>query len=381
MIYQFFILCIFASFLWSSQVPLYNESENTTKSTESSFLEVENLVFSTEESESKKKIEKDQEGCCSILHYAVETDNKELARRAIENELADVYAKDNEEITPLMVAISKTSGKEFREWFELFVEGAKNSSSWNELTTRMIQKASTSFLTKEEREALPLKIKEQVQSAAIKELVQSATSEGITPLHVAAALNNITAAKLLLEYGAHIETQDNAEVTPLLNAVVFGACKAAEYLLQNKADIHAKDKCGNTALHLAALRGDYEMTKLFIKANPHAKNKNDFTPLHCAALQLDKAKLKSHCLSCPVTPDHQKVAELLLKNGAKVNSAGEIDYIQGVSSLDLAWMKRDLEEEKLNVGKGCITAVEKANKMLETLLDFDMKIRKGESIQ
>jgi ankyrin repeat protein len=92
------------------------------------------------------------------------------------------------------------------------------------------------------------------------------TSDGWTPLHVAAMRGRTDAAKALIAAGADLEAKDNDDWTPLHDAAAFGHTEIAKALIQAGADLEAKNKVGWTPLHFAAARGKTEAAKALIGA-------------------------------------------------------------------------------------------------------------------
>jgi tol-pal system protein YbgF len=97
-----------------------------------------------------------------------------------------------------------------------------------------------------------------------------------TPLHEAARHNNPRVAKFLIAKGADInagryirnrEWADRYTYTPLFHAVRFNHLELAKVLLENGADpnISAHPSAGGTALRLARSKGYVELAKLLIK--------------------------------------------------------------------------------------------------------------------
>lgn len=74
---------------------------------------------------------------------------------------------------------------------------------------------------------------------------------------------NIT--KLLVNYGADVETQDKGGFTPLHWAVSGNAVKNLTYFLDNGAKANVPGVLGFTALHLAIIHNKHEALKVLIK--------------------------------------------------------------------------------------------------------------------
>ncbi|EKX46821.1 hypothetical protein GUITHDRAFT_41804, partial [Guillardia theta CCMP2712] len=135
-----------------------------------------------------------------------------------------------------------------------------------------------------------------------------------TPLHVAAQSGSEEMVKILLRYGASVNTLSDIHDTPLLAAASGGAIKSDQdlwewavngskgeqkiYDKQNKqifnvvkilvdagSDVHHKNIYGNTALHKAAANG-YHCTishLLTFGMKVNQRNEDGATPLHLAA--------------------------------------------------------------------------------------------------
>ena len=132
-------------------------------------------------------------------------------------------------------------------------------------------------------------------------------------------------------------------MTPLHAAVSAGARSTASHLLrEDPASVHVEHFRADTALHMAALRGDAEMTQLLLaagaKPNAHTRrgkesgNRNDATPLLCAINSNDLTTVRAVLTALPDPtaqhldpqalhraarqPDGMAVLELLLDIGA-----------------------------------------------------------------
>jgi hypothetical protein len=112
---------------------------------------------------------------------------------------------------------------------------------------------------------------------------------GLTPLHEAAFNGNREMAELLLAHGADVNAKsDTKGFTPLRMGADMEHMDVVELLLAKGADVNASGDDGNTALHMAAWRGDVPMAELLLAhgADVNAKNYKDAhmkTPL-CAAV-------------------------------------------------------------------------------------------------
>ena len=76
-------------------------------------------------------------------------------------------------------------------------------------------------------------------------------AKGITPLHVAASVNDKEVSEILIINGADINAKDDSEITPLHYAVSFYAKETVHLLITNGADLNAIDSDYKTALDYA----------------------------------------------------------------------------------------------------------------------------------
>jgi hypothetical protein len=83
-------------------------------------------------------------------------------------------------------------------------------------------------------------------------LVQMRTNWGDTPLHLAATLNQVKIAEVLLAQGADVNARDGgSKLTPLHLAATYSGSEMIRLLLKNKADRNAKNSEGKRPLEFA----------------------------------------------------------------------------------------------------------------------------------
>lgn len=106
--------------------------------------------------------------------------------------------------------------------------------------------------------------------------VNIANHQGMTPLMLAAEMNNFLCIDALLENGALIDSQDNQGRTALFHATQYreNGHGAIISLLANNSDVNMPDEQGWTPLMIAVARGDVETVgRLFDGgANIHQTN-------------------------------------------------------------------------------------------------------------
>ena len=109
------------------------------------------------------------------------------------------------------------------------------------------------------------------------------SSDGWTPLHLAAFFGRVDAVALLIDLGAPLDANStNATRNTPLHAALAGATNATivRRLIFAGADINARGGHNITPLHLAASRGDAALCDLLIHrgAEIHAKMEDGTTP-------------------------------------------------------------------------------------------------------
>ena len=93
------------------------------------------------------------------------------------------------------------------------------------------------------------------------------TDNGFTPTHNAAKYMQLECLKLLLSYGAKVNSRCIQGETPLHEAVLSGDVSCAEVLIESNADVNAKSNIGFTPIHVAALFGRADCLQLLINSN------------------------------------------------------------------------------------------------------------------
>ena len=109
---------------------------------------------------------------------------------------------------------------------------------------------------------------------------------GVTPLHIAAALNQADMVDALLEHGADIRAATEGGFTALHWAAGRDAAAATELLLARGSDMAAITSNGITPLHWAANNNASNVTALLLSrgADPLPETASGHTPLHWAVM-------------------------------------------------------------------------------------------------
>lgn len=136
-------------------------------------------------------------------------------------------------------------------------------------------------------------------------LLQAHSTDGWTPLHLAAFFGHADLATALLDRGAQIDARSTNAMqnTPLHAAAAGGHVALVQLLAKRGADVNARQQGGWTALHSASQAGNRDMVEALLAngADVNARASNDQSPLDLA-----------------LSKGHHEVAALLETLGAKL---------------------------------------------------------------
>ena len=110
--------------------------------------------------------------------------------------------------------------------------------------------------------------------------------EGITPLHVAAAEDNVSLYDMILEHAQNKDPIDDVGFGPMLMAVVNGHLEMTKAIMKKSEDKNPKAAHNDlTPFHAAAILGDLEIFKMILTEaeDKTPRDKSGWTPLHSAA--------------------------------------------------------------------------------------------------
>jgi ankyrin repeat protein len=141
--------------------------------------------------------------------------------------------------------------------------------------------------------------------AAVKAAVNTATADGTTPLHVAADLDDLATAEVLVRAGANVKAANRYGVTPMYSAAVNGNAAMIELLLNAGADPNVALKEGETALMTASRTGKVPAMRMLLT--------------HGANVNVKEAWKQQTALMWASHEGNVDAVKLLLEAGARVN--------------------------------------------------------------
>jgi ankyrin repeat protein len=160
--------------------------------------------------------------------------------------------------------------------------------------------------------------KRQYEGMINNSFIAKTDSSNNTPLFPAVQIGSQEAVSLLVQAGADINHRNLSGSSPLHEAVRFGHLEIARFLIRRGADVLEKDNLGNTPLHNTVFWESLAMGELLIAegASLEAKNNEGNTPFHEA-----------------VRRGERRLAAFFLEKGAKLltrNSEGSLPIFDTV---------------------------------------------------
>ncbi|KDO18700.1 TKL protein kinase [Saprolegnia parasitica CBS 223.65] len=255
----------------------------------------------------------------TLLHEAAATGNLKVIQALLSTQL-NIFAKTTAGETPLMTATRKQRPNIILQAFR-DIEAAENKRfldavrSGEKAHVDSLLKKGVNVDTKDATGFSALHVAASLDQLTVALLLvaagttlDAADADGPTALHTAASANCVRVAELLVVAGAKLDATDLDRRQPLHVAAMQGHAAVAQCLLERGADINALDGAGMTPLHHAAMKGSGAVVKLLLKANASvsAQNKKGETSLHVA-----------------VTKNHVAFVQLLLAQDATLPQHGD----------------------------------------------------------
>ena len=181
------------------------------------------------------------------------------------------------------------------------------------------------------------------------------SKHGYTPLHITAATGQNDCLRILIQYGADIDTKAEKGLSALHLAALNGNSHCIQTLIENGVEIEALSNEGARALHYAADNGKLACLQTLIDhgADIEARLPNGTRPIHSAAFSgnvkcvqtllqhgaMVNAKTYEGLTALHVASiyQHPECIKMLLHNGVDVDA---IDC-HGRTALDLCALKDD----------------------------------------
>ena len=173
-----------------------------------------------------------------------------------------------------------------------------------------------------------------------KTALETKTKDGshfVTPLIIAAHNGHLNSVKILLKYGAEIETRGTLKIdnhvvegcTPLWAAAVTGYLDVVKLLIEQNAEVDGRVSTGGTPLRAAAYDGYLDVVRCLVEsgADVNARNSYERTPL-------DLACYHGHLSVVTYLINKGAIMDLQCNDGSTaLHSAVERSHLEIVSQL------------------------------------------------
>uniref|UniRef100_A0A4W3GDN1 Serine/threonine-protein phosphatase 6 regulatory ankyrin repeat subunit C-like n=1 Tax=Callorhinchus milii TaxID=7868 RepID=A0A4W3GDN1_CALMI len=318
--------------------------------------------------------------------------------------LAAAHSKD--EIVRLLLAKKADPNLTGGSKDQLSLHCAANRTSSSLSIVQMLLRAShkDARLVQDKDGCLPLFLAIEIGNVAVcKELlsvsadIQLRTQRkdtGDTALHVSSRKRDAELAKLMVEYGADVDFQNEEGQTALHVAAWEGDEFLLRFFYQCKANPNIPDKLDRSPLHIAAERGHTNVVEVLtekFKSNVLARTKDGSTLMHIAsqcghpdtALAFLKKGVPLHmpnksgavCLHAAARRGHTAVVKALLQKGAHVDAKTKDRY----TALHIAVQYCKPMVVQTLLGFGAQVQL-KGGKAQETPLHIAARVKEGEKV-
>ena len=174
-----------------------------------------------------------------------------------------------------------------------------------------------------------------------KTALETKTKDGshfVTPLIIAAHNGHLNSVKILLGYGADIETRGTVKIedqviegsTPLWAAAVSGFLDVVKLLIERNADVDGRTSTGSTPLRAAAFQGHLDIVRCLVEsgADVNARKYDDESTLLIAACYRGHLSVATYLI------DKGAMMDLQDKQGkTALHDAAQRDHLEVVSQL------------------------------------------------
>ncbi|KAJ6014428.1 ankyrin repeat-containing domain protein [Penicillium herquei] len=299
----------------------------------------------------------------SALSWAAEHNHKEVAKYLLDCGL-DMDVEDELTTSPIIWAVIN-GHVEIAKLFASEKKDVGSTQPYDPSQVELICEARNGHI-------------ELIKSLLLQGVTPNFMVGGYTPIQLAARYGHYSSAKLLLEYGANPDTQDNFDRSALYNAAVHNDGKLTRLLLSHHANANLQDTNGSTALIVAATMGNRAAVEPLIEfgADPNIKdNEGDFPLIQAVRSDspdiielLFKSDLDMNlqdandgtALICAAVLKQEEMITLLL------SKKPQLDLIDHTGSTALIW----------GAYHGCFEAV---NALIESGANMEVQDQKGKT--
>ncbi len=174
------------------------------------------------------------------------------------------------------------------------------------------------------------------------------TKYGETALHFSVSSGELWLVEMLVKAGADVNAIDNDRISPLDVAARINEFDIAEFLINANANVHLQNRHGYTPLHTAASHGNDGICELLIKAGAdvNARTANGHTPLHNAASMSGSSS--SELEGADLIRVYKRICKMLVKAGTDVDAKDN----RGSTAFDIvapslrSWFERNILNTK-----------------------------------
>ncbi|XP_039593324.1 transient receptor potential cation channel, subfamily N, member 1 isoform X2 [Polypterus senegalus] len=286
----------------------------------------------------------------------------------------------------------------------LHYAAVRSSGAQNIIQTLLKYSSKEARLVQDEDGCIPLILsveagnvavcKELLSAMPVAQLRAQRKGNGDTALHACCRKKDVELAKLLVEYGANVDFQNDEGQTSLHVAAWEGDEAMLKYFYQCKANPNIVDKLDRSPLHIAAERGHTNIVEVLtekFKSNVLSRTKDGSTLMHIAsqcghpetALTFLKKGVPLHmpdksgavCLHAAAKRGHTAVVKALLQKGAHVDAITK----DGYTALHIAVQYCKPLVVQTLLGFGAQVQL-KGGKAQETPLHIAAHVKEGEKV-
>ncbi|XP_075437754.1 uncharacterized protein LOC142476069 [Ascaphus truei] len=364
-------------------------------------------------------LETDQESGLSPFMVAVRENRLSIVERFLELGV-NLYDRTKDSRTVLHVAAAHSKDEIVRlllakkadpaipggprDQLPLHYTALRPSGAINVIQTLLKASHKDARLTQDKDGCIPLFLAVEAGNLGVcKELLSAHTEAqlkaiskkcGDSALHACCRKRDVELAKLLVEYGAASDCQNEEGQTPLHIVAWEGDEIMLKYLYQCKANPNLTDKLDRSPLHIAAERGHTIIVDILtekFRSNVLARTKDGSTLMHIAsqcghpetALAFLKKGVLLHmpnksgavCLHAAAKRGHTAVVKALLQKGAHVDARTKDHY----TALHIAAENSKPQVVQTLLGFGAQVQL-KGGKAQETPLHIAARIKDGEKV-